>query len=113
MPKKILKQTHWCPIHNTMTSFLSRLFTNYTPHDRDMFVSAYNTIHRLESWEFLKHYMMDPENGFYMDSTPELVELMEAIQKDYDTNHSDNHSDSSMNITMRIMHSIAQNDYYK
>lgn len=24
--KKNIKKTHWCPIHNTMTSFLSRLF---------------------------------------------------------------------------------------
>lgn len=88
---------------------MSHLFTNYVQHDREMFMSAYNTIHRLEAWETLKEHVVDPNKGFTMDTKPEILEIMDAIQKDYDYNH----SGTSMVLTMRIMHSIAINDHYK
>ena len=88
---------------------MSHLFVNNTEHEKDMFLSAYNTITNLEAWEILKNHNVQPNRGFVMDSTPEIVNIMNSVQKDYNYCH----SGCSMAITMRVMHDIAKNEKYK
>lgn len=88
---------------------MSHLFTNYNQYEQSMLLSAYNTISTLECWEYLKEYVVDPNKGFAMDTTPKIVNIMSTIQKDFDYCH----SGCSMALTMRIMHDIAKNEQYK
>ena len=88
-------------------SKMSGLFSNHPPHDREMFLSAYNTIQTLEAWEILKNH--EPYKGFAVESNPEIVNIIEEINRNYGYNH----SGCSISVTMRVMHNIAKNEEYK
>lgn len=90
-------------------SKMSGLFSNHPPHDREMFLSAYNTIQTLEAWEILKNHIVQPTKGFAWESKPEIVNIMEEINKNYGYNH----SGCSITVTMRVMYNIAKNEEYK
>lgn len=87
---------------------MSHLFEKYSDHERKMYLSAYETITRLEAWEFLKHYNPPKNTGFMGDSNPEIVRIENEIHIAYGFNH----SGCSMACTMRLMQQIAQNNEY-
>jgi hypothetical protein len=73
-----------------------------------MFMSAYETIARLEAWEFLKQYEPPENTGFMFDRNPEVTRIQNEIVNAYD-----NHSGCSMASTMRMMQRIAKNNQYQ
>lgn len=87
---------------------MSHLFQNYSEYERTMFMSAYETITNLEAWEFLKHYNPPENNGFKLESTPEITRIIDEIIKAYG-----NHSGGSMSRTMHMMQQIAKNNLYE
>lgn len=87
---------------------MSHLFQSYSQHERDMFVSAYETITCLEAWEFLKEYNPPENTGFMFDTNPEVTRIKNEIVNAYDS-----HSGSSLASTMRMMQQIAKNNLYQ
>ena len=78
------------------------MFEEYSENEREMLTSAYNVITRMEMWDFLKRYKVDPNKGFMFDNNDVIGRIMLNIANDYD-----NHSGSSMAYTMRVMEKIA------
>ena len=69
-----------------------------------MLQSAYDTITRLEAWDFLQSYNPPHETGFMLDTNPKILKIMNEMSKAYG-----GHSGCSMAITMRKMQNIAKN----
>lgn len=88
---------------------MSYLFQNYSEHEREMYLSAYETITRLEGWEFLKQYSPPENTGFSSDQHPEIL----RIENEINIASNNNHSGCSMACTMRVMHEIAKNNQYQ
>jgi hypothetical protein len=78
------------------------MFEEYNENEREMLTSAYNVITRMEMWDFLKRYKVDPNKGFMFDNNDVIGKIMSNIANDYD-----NHSGCSMAYTMRVMEKIA------
>jgi hypothetical protein len=87
---------------------MSHLFENLAENERYMLTSAYNTIHNLEAWEFLKSYEPPENTGFMFDSTPQVLTIINAI---CDANP--DHSGFSIAYTMRKMQQIAKENKYQ
>lgn len=87
---------------------MSHLFQNYSQHEREMYLSAYETITRLEAWEFLKQYEPPENTGFSSDQNPEII----RIENEINIASNNNHSGCSMACTMRVMQQIAKNNQY-
>ena len=88
---------------------MTHLFDSYPDHDRDMFLSAFHTISRLEAWEFLKSYNPSETGGFMFDMNPEIDRIETEISIAFGCNH----SGCSMACTMRMMQYIAKNNLYQ
>ena len=83
---------------------MNNLFEDYNEDQRIMLQSAYDTISRLEAWDFLQSYNPPKETGFMLDTNPKILKIMNEINKAYG-----GHSGCSIALTMRKMHNIAKN----
>jgi|SaaInl5LU_22_DNA_1037371.scaffolds.fasta_scaffold33951_2 hypothetical protein len=83
---------------------MAELFQNCSEIERNMYLSAYNTITQMEMWEFIKHYEPPENSGFMFDSNPTIFRIMSKISENYNNNH----SGGSMACTMRKMQIIAK-----
>lgn len=81
------------------------LFQDCSEHERNMYLSAYNTITQMEMWEFMKTYNPPENSGFMFDSNPTVMSIMSKVSENYNNNH----SGFTMACTMRKMQQIAQN----
>ena len=76
-------------------------------HKRRMLESAYNTITRLQKWDYLCEYKVSEETGYMFSTESTINELMDQINTDYQSNH----SGFSISYTMRSMDLIAKNGF--
>jgi hypothetical protein len=83
---------------------MAELFQNCSESDRNMYLSAYNTITQMEMWEFMKNYEPPGNIGFMFDPNPTVLSIISKISKNYNNNH----SGASMGCTMRKMQIIAK-----
>mgnify|MGYP006906364912 FL=1 len=83
---------------------MSHLFNDCSEREGLMYVSAYDTICRLEAWEFLETYEPPEEKGFMWDNNPTVLKIMNEICNNYGNNH----SGCSLASTMRKMQQIAK-----
>ena len=74
--------------------------------DYDMIQSAYNTISRLEKWDYIRRYSPSNETGYIMDNDPTIKEIITAINDEYNC-----HSGASLGYTMRRMQYVASYGY--
>ena len=95
--------THW--VHFTQLETF-----DFIPdaHMRYMLISAYHTITRLEKWQYLREYVVDPEKGFIFTREETIDNLMTEIENDYR-----GHSGASMGLTMRHMEFLANQGLYQ
>lgn len=66
--------------------------------DREMLENAHMVIDRLEKWEFLKNYNIDPNKGFLWDDDETINQIKNEIYTDYP-----HHSGTSIAFVMRVM----------
>ena len=85
-------------------SVMAERFQDCTEYEQKMFLCAYNTITRMEKWDFLKNYEPPELSGFMFDRNATVNEIMSQIAEDYNYGH----SGSSMAFTMRKMQEIAK-----
>lgn len=83
---------------------MADLFQDCSENERNMYLSAYNTITQMEMWEFMKNYNPSETTGFMFDTNTTAMSIMSKISENYNNNH----SGSSMASTMRKMQQIAQ-----
>jgi hypothetical protein len=76
-------------------------------HERHMLSSAYNTITRLQKWDYLRDYIISEKTGYMFSTESTINELMNQINTDYELGH----SGCSMGCTMRTMDLIAKNGF--
>jgi hypothetical protein len=81
-------------------SFLSKC-------DQNMIESAYHTVNRMESWDYLRRYSPSKDTGYIFDSDPTIGEITNAINDNWDGGH----SGCSMGYTMRRIQYIANNGF--
>ena len=72
---------------------------------RDMLLTAYKTITRLQKWEYLREYKVSEETGYMFSTELTINDLMDQIDTDYEFGH----SGCSISYTMRAMDFIAKN----
>ena len=72
---------------------------------RDMLLTAYKTITRLQKWEYLREYKVSEETGYMFSTEPTIYNLMDQIDTDYEFCH----SGCSISYTMGAMDFIAKN----
>ena len=71
---------------------------------RNAVSSGYNTINKLNEWEFLK--VCNPES-FMFSSNPKINSIMNSVNDDYGGGH----SGCSISLTMRALEYIAKHGY--
>ena len=76
-------------------------------NNRHILESAYNTITRLEKWDYLREYVISENTGYMFAAEDSINELMDQINSDYQFGH----SGCSMALTMRTMDFIAKNGF--
>ena len=76
--------------------------------DKNMIQSAYNTVSRLNKWDYMRRYNPSIQTGYMFDRDPTMYEIKSAIDCDYD-----GHSGSSLGYTMRRIQYIAKNGFEK
>ena len=74
---------------------------------RYMLESAYDTITKLEKWNYLREYVISENTGYMFAAEDSINELMDQINCDYKSGH----SGCSMALTMRTMDFIAKNGF--
>ena len=74
--------------------------------DHSMIQSAYNTISRLEKWDYMRRYSPSDETGYMMDHDPIIGEIITSINDEYHY-----HSGASLGYTMRRMQYVANYGY--
>jgi len=68
---------------------------------------AYQTIQKMEMWNYLYNYSTEEKRGFMFSDDPKIVEIVNQVQKDYGGMH----SGGSMALTMRFMELIAKEGF--
>lgn len=76
--------------------------------EREMLKNAYNTITKLNKWDFIRNYIPNEKKGFTFDNNSQIVEIMNVINDNYTL-----HSGCSLGCTMRVMHKISLYGYEK
>jgi len=74
---------------------------------RYMLESAYDTITKLEKWNYLREYVISENTGYMFAAEDSINELMDQINSEYQSGH----SGCSMALTMRAMDFIAKNGF--
>jgi len=76
--------------------------------DRNMIQSAYQTVSRLNKWDYMRRYDPNSETGYMFDNDPTIREIISTINED-----SPLHSGASLVYTMRRVQHIAKNGFEK
>lgn len=78
----------------------------YENYEVEMLQDAYDTINRLDLWDWLKQFKPHSNEGFTFSSAIEIAMISNAL-------HYQGHSGRTFGWTMRVMHDIAQNGWSK
>jgi len=70
-------------------------------HEQEMLQDAYDTVTKLELWEWLKHPDVPGNGGFMFSTSPEVSQISNAMTYT-------GHSGASFGFTMRAMEFIAK-----
>lgn len=77
-------------------------------HSRNLVINGYHAVSRCESWNFLKNFTPNNNDGFMFTDHPKVYEIGHMMES---CPHPPGHSGCSFAWTMRQLEAIAKNGY--
>jgi hypothetical protein len=92
-------------MHKFKKYYLSeRAFKSLPDFDRSLIEPAYNIIQKMELWDYLTNFKVDPETGFMFCTDETIKKIISSINED-----NPSHSGFSLGFTMRKLEQLTKN----
>jgi hypothetical protein len=80
-----------------------RAFESLPDFDRSLIEPAYNIIQKMELWDYLTNFKVDPETGFMFCTDETIKKIISSINED-----NPSHSGFSLGFTMRKLEQLTK-----